>query len=514
MKSFTYAIFGAVLAALVSYCFIFSTHECSALYKVFNGRSIEVLNFLACLAKTPGGPYKKFTQCRPPCASCDDLVPTEFEISNTTFLIRSTATADFDGDGQLDDIAHCQRKGLPVKALDPKKAPKGFVHSLILRFASIALGEVETANNLTVFVHLNQGQAGREWQTVPVHTSLSGPDCTVVKVADMDNDGDQDLVVTGHMTNDVWWYENLNGNGLGWKEHQVIDEESILCSPHGVDVYDFDNDGDADMIVTTTSTRLSQCNAVDDSLYANRVICMENVDGKGTKWKAAEIAIISESFAVSFGDFDLDGKMDVAYASRDGDKDVEGLLDKSGWIRNTGHPAYATWEVIPFQDPLSESHFILSLDFDKNGEMDVLLGSAYSIAMYTNHGQHFTKHMVWEGWPLQGVKDFCVGDIDMDGDIDIVAPSFFNDFVILFENVSPANATEFEFLPHVLSECEPGVGTCSIGDVDHDGKPEVVLGNYNYPGYLRYLKPQKTTSPGAPLVTQWKPAGLWKSMWT
>ena len=72
-----------------------------------------------------------------------------------------------------------------------------------------------------------------------------------VKFADIDNDGDLDFVVTANNTNGISWYEN-DGNSVSpsWSASVIASQANIL-NPVGLEIADIDNDGDLDVITAS-----------------------------------------------------------------------------------------------------------------------------------------------------------------------------------------------------------------------------------------------------------------------
>ena len=67
--------------------------------------------------------------------------------------------------------------------------------------------------------------------------------------ADLDNDGDLDVLSEDNQTTAFFWYENVNG-GSSWIRH-TISIANMFSSLFGVSAADLDNDGDVDLIRTS-----------------------------------------------------------------------------------------------------------------------------------------------------------------------------------------------------------------------------------------------------------------------
>ena len=69
-----------------------------------------------------------------------------------------------------------------------------------------------------------------------------------VFAADLDGDGDQDVIKTHRTNDDVSWYENLNGTGTSWKKTKIGTADG------GRDVFAADVDGDGDFDILAASS--------------------------------------------------------------------------------------------------------------------------------------------------------------------------------------------------------------------------------------------------------------------
>ena len=158
-------------------------------------------------------------------------------------------------------------------------------------------------------------------------TVFQGPDVEFMggggAVGDFDNDGDQDLFVIGGSAGVDRLYIN-NGTGQ-FTEQGAAWGVARTHQGTGAAVGDYDNDGHLDLYVTSlggSGTRAPGWNV----LYRN--------NGNGTFTDVTSIAGVSigdafqgDTFSGAFGDYDLDGDLDLA---------VAGWLGGSRLFRNEG----------------------------------------------------------------------------------------------------------------------------------------------------------------------------------
>ena len=124
-------------------------------------------------------------------------------------------------------------------------------------------------------------------------------------------------------------------------------------------------------------------------------------------------------------------------------------------------------------------------DLDHDGDLGVVTGSGsqddYEVIAWANDGTPFsglsTQNDV--GASTDGVYSVAAGDLDLDGDLDIVTASgSIEDYeVIVWEN----NGTPFTGL---WSQSDVGAVTAwvksvALGDLDHDGDFDVVSGSHS-----------------------------------
>ena len=236
-----------------------------------------------------------------------------------------------------------------------------------------------------------------------------------VHAADMDGDGDIDVLSASTDDNKIAWYENTDGLG-SFGAQQIITTNALNART----VYTADIDGDGDMDVISASTT------------GDTVIWFKN-DGLGNfgveQIIANNINAVSSVFAE---DIDGDGDFDVLSAS--------GGDNKISWFENSnGLGEFGAEQII--STLTAGAHSVHAADLDNDGDMDVLSASAidYRIAWYENInglGDFGPQQVLANSLTVTQPRDVFAADLDGDGDIDVLSASQ-NDYKIAwYENLT------------------------------------------------------------------------------
>ena len=95
----------------------------------------------------------------------------------------------------------------------------------------------------TIAWYENNGATDPSCSAANIATSADG--ATSVFVADMDNDGDMDIVSASFNDDAIAWYEN---NGAADPSFTAADIATSADNPYSVFAADMDNDGDMDIV--------------------------------------------------------------------------------------------------------------------------------------------------------------------------------------------------------------------------------------------------------------------------
>ncbi|MFH1733859.1 MAG: VCBS repeat-containing protein, partial [bacterium] len=230
--------------------------------------------------------------------------------------------------------------------------------------------------------------------------------------ADLDGDGDHDLLSASSGDDKIAWYENIDGLGT-FGPQQVI----TTSAGDAQSVYSADLDGDGDHDVLSAS------------MYDDKIAWYENLDGQGT-FGPQQVITTSANGAKSVFSADLDG---------DGDNDVLSASsgdDKIAWYENTdGLGTFGPQLIIM---SATDAVAVFSVDLDGDGDNDVLSASDWDdrIAWYENidgQGRFGTQQIITTN--TNGARSVFSTDLDGDGDNDVLSASSIDNKIAWFKNL-------------------------------------------------------------------------------
>jgi hypothetical protein len=294
----------------------------------------------------------------------------------------------------------------------------------------------------------NANGIGTLWVEHVLETSFHW--CQSVRAADVDGDEDIDILASSAVADEVAWFENVDGAGTIWNLHPVV---TSFDSPRGICASDIDGDGDIDVVGTGNSTDIRW---------------WENLNGFGDTWSEV---VINGGFtgAVSADAADVDG---------DGSMDVLGAALTTGDIRwwDNSDGAGSTWVQHAINTDYSGAICVSHADIDGDGDVDVI-GTAISasdVRWWDNangSGLVWTEHVI--GDPFAGAYYVCPADIDGDGDTDVLGVANTTGEVAWWENV---DGTGLTWVKHTLAGAYAGASSVYAADFDGDGSIDAVGG--------------------------------------
>ena len=311
---------------------------------------------------------------------------------------------------------------------------------------------------------------------------------TKVYASDLDNDGDMDVLVSGQNANTIAWYENLDGNGTFGSVNYVIQsfqhtqflstadidgdgDQDILATANGLGwVSWFVNDGNGNFAIQNIDTNapdIKQAVAGDidgdgdiDVVAAikgeSKVVWYENLNGNGGF--SSEKVITNSAvgvYQVDVGDIDNNGSLDVICNSSS--------TGFPSWFKNLdGQGNFSTENMIDFIGTFE----VNVADIDQDNDLDLFKMESTN----GNHIIHWLENIDGLGTFIQrqeisnfnANRDIFPTDIDNDGDIDLLATFVGDGKIAWFKNLDGQGT----FSNRIVID---DTGSSSIYSVDIDG---------------------------------------------
>jgi len=225
------------------------------------------------------------------------------------------------------------------------------------------LGAAYGADDITWWE--NVGGSGTSWTEHTVDGNFNGAWSTYSE--DVDGDGDMDVLGAAFNDDDITWWENVDGSGTSWTEHNVDGGFSNAMS-----VYSEDMDGDGDMDV------------LGAAYGANDITWWENIDGSGTSWV----------------EHIVDGGFNGAVSVYSEDIDSDGDMDVITWWENVDGSG-TSWAEHTIDGDFDGAWSVYSVDVDGDGDMDVVGAARFAcgISWWENldgSGTSWIEHSVCE----------------------------------------------------------------------------------------------------------------------
>lgn len=216
-----------------------------------------------------------------------------------------------------------------------------------------------------------------------------------ISVADIDGDGNLDVLVGADSNNEISWFKNLDGQGNFGASQFITNQSNGRSARAG----DLDGDGDMDVVVSDVAP--------------NNITWYKNADGQGNFILGGIISNVDTNVTdVIISDIDNDGDQDVL-----GAKNAQGKIEL---YKNDGLGNFTT--AITIGTSVEGIRVIKTEDLDNDGDLDVL-GAANVInkfAWYENldgNGTFGQENIIEQG----GIhhRDLEAADFDGDGDLDV-----------------------------------------------------------------------------------------------
>ena len=248
-----------------------------------------------------------------------------------------------------------------------------------------------------------------------------------IEIADIDKDGNLDIISASWVNNRVDWYQN-DGNGVYSTPYKI----NTTNLPHAISLHivDFNKDSNLDVVAATNT---------NGSLY------WYEKDQPTGFIEHTITGSVNGVYSVDVVDIDDNGFDDIISTSK-----TDG---KIYWHKSTQDTLPTFGNPIEIATGLTNIHYASGVDMDNDDDIDILSASSEAsgkIAWYENIGEdtNFTEHIVASD--LNTTVRVFPADIDNDGNMDIVSCSEDGN-ITFYENPSTANEKKLPKTGQIIS---------------------------------------------------------------
>jgi len=272
-----------------------------------------------------------------------------------------------------------------------------------------------------------------------------------ISVADINGDNDNDIIAVSVADSCLIWYENIN-QGDSFIEHVINN-----------------NAKNANRVITAD---INQDNYIDIIYLRNDTLCMHLGNGNGTFQPEQVISSVVTPYDMCAVDIDEDNHIDLLCADY--------WHDQILWLENDGSENFTEHIIEASADATCS---IKAVDINGDGSKDILATIEMSpgqVVWYENlgNGNFGTKNEIDA---FSNVKDAIAYDFDHDGDKDVIAGGY--NYLKYFENTG-ANSFNTSYILYSTGEYIWGIMSA---DFNNDGNEDFITA-FNTADKINYFK--------------------------
>ncbi|MBC7554343.1 MAG: VCBS repeat-containing protein, partial [Taibaiella sp.] len=290
-------------------------------------------------------------------------------------------------------------------------------------------------------------------------------------IADIDGDGKSDFIVINSGLNTLSVFKNIGtGPGIGSGTFASPVNFSTSTGPHYLKIADIDGDGRQDIIVANTSTSANKVSILRNTSTPASVSFAAKVDYSSGGTAPIDIAI---------ADFDADGKPDIAVVNQNSARvSVLRNMSSLGIINTTSFATAVSFNTgtVPFKvfagDLDGDGKPDLAVTNYISGTVSVFHNTA---TPGTITSTTFATPVSLTG--LNAPTGIAAADIDGDNKPEIIATNSGTEKISIFKNTFTTAGT-LSFATKVDFTTDSSAADLTIADINGDGKADIAVANF------------------------------------
>ncbi|MFN7118257.1 MAG: FG-GAP repeat domain-containing protein, partial [Saprospiraceae bacterium] len=389
----------------------------------------------------------------------------------SSFAQKPIVMADFDQDGDFDFLAQAFSSNLKIELFQNNtgvfQKTSALLPNNIVELQNLSLIDINEDDQLDILLSGRfrfQDSSAVLWFRGIIDTFSFAPPQIIqtfsdvirdVTIADLDEDGDQDILTytINELQNKVHWFENLDRSEQFGQGRVIFEYSDFVYRDieRTIITIDTDNDDDLDIFCT------ADISIGGHDTYAH----FENTDGKGSFQKLEPTLVgADKANSIILSDIDGNSSSDIIFISDQRDALVNIKF-------NTDHTPV---EKVVDQGCGLPNNLSVA-DFDNDGFQDVMVGAAASnnVLWYKNiNGKQFSRQEVDNIY--NEPRAAIATDIDGDQKTDILV-SYYQSGILWYRNEAEG---KFAAPIQIVNDNAGITWSIAAGDIDGDGDNDIV----------------------------------------